>query len=247
MDDFQLKIILSLLSLGFFGSFSHCGFMCGPFVLMQVNNNLSQIKITNVTYLKKLKGLALLPYHCGRIITYSFLGFVSAFFGKNIRTNGNANLISAIMLTIGALLILEMILKNFKINLFTRIPSPKKKIPIDFLPLKPIKIIKDFLSFLFKNPQGLRGFILGLILGFIPCGLLYSSLIISATLDNYIIAGMAMLIFGIATIPALFISGSTGYLFFNKSQKWYKFFTQFILLINMISLFIMSASQIKLI
>ncbi len=254
MNEFEIKILLSLFSLGLFGGFSHCGFMCGPFVLMQVNSNLKNLKIENITYLKKLKGLALIPYHLGRITTYSILGFICAFVGNNIRNNNNLNLISAIILFIGALLVFNLILKNFQINLFSKI---FKKL-VNFSKLNPFKNhfckkyskkdlyqkINLFFKKLFQNPRGLKGYFLGIILGFIPCGLLYSALIITATLDNYFLAFLAMLIFGLATIPALFLSAIGSYLFFSKMKIGFKIFSQFILSINMIMLLIMSLSQL---
>ena len=243
MGEFELKILLSLLSLGLFGGFSHCGFMCGPFVLMQVNNNLKNIKIENITYLKKLRGLALLPYHFGRITTYSFIGFLSSFIGKNIRESTNFHLASAVILFTGSLLILSLILKNFNINLFA---SLKIKSPKFFLLIKKA-IPTELIDFLFTNPTGFNGYILGVILGFIPCGLLYSAIIISASLDNHFLAAFGMFLFGITTIPALFITAIGSFALSKNLKFGSKIFSQFMLLINMIVLFIMAASQIQLI
>ena len=111
MQEFELKIIISLITIGFVGGFSHCAFMCGPFVMMQVNNNLKKISIDNLNHFTRLKGLALIPYHLGRITTYSFLGFFSSLFGKNIKNHTNSHLISAILLFLAALIVFNLILK----------------------------------------------------------------------------------------------------------------------------------------
>lgn len=249
---FDSEILISLFSLGLFGGFAHCGFMCGPFVVMQVAGNLKNIEIKDITPFQRLKGVALFPYHFGRITTYSFLGVVSSFIGVNIRNVSNSNLISAIMLIIGATLIALLILKNwninvklpFKINFFTKL----KKLICKYLYFDSlIFFIKDIIGTLFKYPAGIKGYILGIILGFIPCGLLYSALIIVATVDSSVMALISMFAFGVATVPSLFISGIGSYFFFNKIKISLKIFTQFILLINMITLLIMAFFQINLI
>lgn len=244
IGDVELKLFISLFSLGLFGGLGHCGFMCGPFVLMQVNSNLKNIKIEDVSYLQKLRGLALIPYHFGRITTYSFLGLISGIIGKNIRNDANFHLISGIMLLIGVFFILNLFLKNFDTDLTAKIFKKNRK--GGFFD-KIFNKIMPLLDNLFKNPKGFNGYLLGIILGFIPCGLLYSALIIAATFDNYLFSSLAMLIFGIGTTPTLLLSGAAGYLFFSKLKTGFKLLTQFILLINMIVLFIIALSQIGII
>ena len=86
MTDHQnIAIIISLFSLGLFGSFSHCIGMCGPFVLTQVSNRLNDISINQLSSFKKLKGIALLPYHFGRITTYSIIGALSSLFTSSFK------------------------------------------------------------------------------------------------------------------------------------------------------------------
>ncbi len=250
VGNLEISLIFSLFSLGLSGGFGHCGFMCGPFVLMQVNNRLKDIKIEKITHLQKLQGLALIPYHLGRMTTYSFLGLMCAILGKNIRYTANAHIVSAVMLIIAAAIILNLILKNFNINLSFGILKKKVKF-LNKLKLISKKLLGKKYIFqnksyhnLFKNPKGFDGYVLGIILGFIPCGLLYSALIIASTFDNYFLAAFGMFLFAIGTVPPLFISAIGGYLFFNKLKIGFKLFTQFILLINMIMLIIMAFSQL---
>lgn len=244
VSNFDISILISLFSLGLFGGFGHCGFMCGPFVVMQVNNRLQNIKIANFSYLQKLQGLALLPYHCGRITTYSFLGFICSFLGENIRVSSNFNIVSGTLLLIASILVFNLILKNARIKIPLKIPKITLKIAF-LAQLK--ENLKNIINPLFQNPKGFDGYILGIILGFIPCGLLYSALIITITIENPLFAAIGMLIFGICTIPPLFLSALGGYLFFSKLQFGLKLITQFILLINMIMLIIMALSQFRII
>jgi sulfite exporter TauE/SafE len=239
MSEPEIKIILTLISLGFFGGFSHCSFMCGPFVIMQVNNQLSKIEIDNYNNYKKIKILSLIPYHLGRVTTYSFLGLICGVIGKNINNYDNFRIFSASMLFFASFLIFKLILKNINITIFRKKNS--------FFSLIFEKFFKIPTKNLFLNPKGFNGYALGIILGFIPCGLLYSALIICLSLNSYLISTLAMLCFAISTIPALFVSAGGGYIMLKKTKLNLKLLTNFILLINMIMLFIMALSQLKLI
>ena len=196
----EFQLYFSLFSLGFIGGFSHCTSMCGPFVLTQVGNRLAKTSIDNFSTLTKLKHFALLPYHLGRITTYSIIGFFSSLLSQNISDLLGFKIISSLLL-IGAILFFINVFFGYKFNL-------------KFLPKKSLKIsgfFKDFMSFLFKDPQGLKGYILGLILGFIPCGLLYGAFLLAAANKSAIAAAFGMLIFGIATFFALFLTAFGGY------------------------------------
>lgn len=243
IDFTQIKLFISIVSIGLFGGIGHCGFMCGPFVMMQVNNNLKEVKINDMNYMARLKAAALIPYHLGRITTYSIMGFLCSVFGKNIKNTKDAHIISGVMLLIAALFVAGIILKNFKINL-----KPKffRKVKIGFF-AKFLNLITKFINPLFVNPRGFNGYLLGLVLGLIPCGLLYSVLIISANFENSYLAFLAMAMFGVATIPSLFIASFTSYFLFERAKNYLTQISQFILLINMISLFIIASSQLKII
>lgn len=215
------------MSLGFFGGFSHCIAMCSPFVLSQVSTNLKNISLKNYSNFEKLKGIALLPYHCGRITTYSILGFLSSLITTNLKDKINFNYISGVLLLIAAV----FFIKNFfDLNSHFKIKFPKIKIRPPF---------KASLNNLFKNPQGFNGFLLGIILGFIPCGLLYGAFALAATIKPPIFAAFAMMMFGIMTIPALFVSAIGGYAFFKNNNN-FRLISKIIILINIITLLIMS-------
>jgi len=64
---------------------------------------------------------------------------------------------------------------------------------------------------LFERPVGWRGFGLGLVLGFIPCGLLYAALSTAATLGNPVAGAMGMAAFTVGTVPSLVAVGIAGH------------------------------------
>jgi uncharacterized protein len=249
MTNYEITIIISLFSLGLFGGFSHCIGMCGPFVLTQVNNRLTNIDINRATGFKKLQGIALIPYHLGRATTYSFIGGISSFLTYNLKEISEFKYLSAVMLIFAAMIFagiasaeirvkITKIALPFKINLVQNLYSSWLKNNIIF------RQIKNLLGKLFLNPYNFKGYFLGILLGFIPCGLLYGAVISASALDNYLIAALGMFCFSMGTIPSLFITSCGGFWFFNLLQKRLKLFTKIILLLNSLTLFIMALGLI---
>jgi sulfite exporter TauE/SafE len=228
----DLTLILSLLSLGFFGGFSHCAGMCGPFVITQVSQNLQNIPLTKYSNFQRLKNFALMPYHLGRISTYALIGFLSSLIAQNISDFSAFKFLSAFLMIAASIFFLTLLFDR-KLLRF--------KLP--FLESATTFFIKK-LSFFFSNPRGFKGYILGLILGFIPCGLLYGAFLISAAISTPFLAAVGMLIFGIATFPALFLSGTCGHFLLKFSG--FKILTKLVIALNAIMLFLMAFKIINL-
>ena len=70
---------------------------------------------------------------------------------------------------------------------------------------------------LFDHPTGGRGYLLGLLLGFIPCGLLYGALAAASATGNVATGVFGMLVFSLGTLPALLTVGLIGHL---AGQRW---------------------------
>ncbi|MFT6077382.1 MAG: sulfite exporter TauE/SafE [Rickettsiales bacterium] len=224
MSYLELTVIFSLFTFGFLGGFSHCTGMCGPFVLTQVGNRLGSIKINQATNFKKLSGIALLPYHFGRISTYCFIAFLSSILTSNIKNFSGFKQLAGLLLLIGALIIFNSTIAKIKIPF---------KIPRFWSASKGLPFAKNLINYF-----------LGLILGFIPCGLVYGAIVIALSLNSSVLALLAMFAFGIGTIPALFFTACGGYWFFSGISKHLKSFTKIILFINIITLLVMAFSLI---
>lgn len=222
----DLTLIFSLISLGFFGGFSHCIGMCSPFVITQISYNLQKMPVEKFSTFQKLKSFAVIPYHLGRITTYSFIGFLSAFITETINDFSEFKILSVILLILAALFFLTL--------LFERKLLPFK---LPFLESLALFFGKKFQRF-FTNPKGINGYILGLILGFIPCGLLYGAFLIAANISNPFLAAFAMFCFGVSTFPALFIGGFGG----NALVKFagFKILSKIIIALNAVALLLMA-------
>ena len=64
---------------------------------------------------------------------------------------------------------------------------------------------------LFARPVGWRGYLLGVALGFLPCGLLYGALAAAASSGGPLAGAFAMLAFALGTVPALALVGIAGH------------------------------------
>jgi sulfite exporter TauE/SafE len=224
------NLIISLISLGFFGGFSHCTSMCGPFVLTQIGNRLEKRSIAQFSNFKKLQDLALLPYHLGRITTYSLIGFFSSLITQNLQEIIGFKILSIIFLFLAILFFLNIFFENkftFKIKTLKKYSLSK------------FFNFTKFSSNLFKNPTGLRGYCLGLLLGFLPCGLLYGAFLIAAAMPSPLMAAIGMTLFGISTFPALFLSGVGSYAFFKFEIAKLQLLFKITALINIIMILLM--------
>jgi sulfite exporter TauE/SafE len=106
------------------------------------------------------------------------------------------------------------------------------------------KNISQKFSKLFANPRGINGFFLGLILGFLPCGLIYGAVSITLNFSSPIYSAIGMIIFGVSTFPALFLTGYFGgFIFKFKSLK---FLAKFIIFLNIVMLLMLAIKQILL-
>lgn len=138
-----------------------------------------------------------LVYNAGRVITYALLGAVVAAFGSVI-IKASPNLAVGIRMLSGIIIILVGLQVAFNLRalrviermggtLWARIaPAAQKLVPVDSLP---------------------KALGLGLIWGWLPCGLVYSVLMIAATSANPVSGAATMVTFGIGTMPAMVLSG----------------------------------------
>ena len=180
-------LILSLFFAGLVGGFTHCAGMCAPFVLAQTGKNKP--------HLTKLSSTLLLPYHFGRMTTYVMLAVLVnsiinlAFVFSDLKT-----LISIPMLILAGVIFLVSAFPNLT-ALFPWAANIQISVPYKF--------ITRFSTRFVNNPNIFKRYSLGVLLGFMPCGLVVSALLASATATNTLQAAIAMGSFALGTMPAL--------------------------------------------
>lgn len=208
----------NFLEIGFFmgllGSV-HCIGMCGPLVMALPILHLNPIQKTLATFL----------YHLGKIMTYGLLGIVVGLFGKQIPFY---NVQQHLSILIGGLMLLYV--------LWVFYLHPKRKIgfiKIDWIQ----KPIFSALSKLLKQNRVSTFFLIGLLNGLLPCGMIYLALGSAWANQSVLQSGLFMVLFGLGTLPALLLVAFGGQLmglaFRQRIQKAlpYMLFSMGVLLI----------------
>jgi uncharacterized protein len=176
----------ALLLIGVSGSLLHCGPMCGPLVLGQSASRLACLSCTRMTESTRLWAGLLLPYHAGRLCTYALLGAAAGFAGQ--QAAAVAAPLRVVMLLLAGAMLLTMALRG-------------GALPI--AQLGGAGLARRF------RPGG---FMFGVALGFLPCGLLYTALLAAMATGTAFWGALGMLGFGLGTVPLLAVIGAAGHL-----------------------------------
>lgn len=158
----------------------HCIGMCGPLALslpVSHNNSLSRIS----------GGLI---YNSGRILSYTSMGLICGSLGNLIIATRWQ---SSLSITLGIIILLYLLF-------------PKKYFYFSTATIlgKPFTLLRQQLGKLFQSKKLSSLLFIGVLNGFLPCGLVYlalTSAVISASPVN---GGLFMLFFGLGTFPMMF-------------------------------------------
>jgi sulfite exporter TauE/SafE len=191
------EVFITSLIIGFAGGV-HCLGMCGAIVGI-LSNNLPE----HVQKNPKQVATYQLTYNIGRIFSYATMGLIFASFATILASNigmGKFEMIMRIFASVMMILIGFFIagLGNKIINKIETLGQGlwRKLQPLSqrFIPVKNLK----------------NAFLFGFLWGGIPCGLVYSALVLTLTatpVDGFLI----MLFFGIGTLPALLAMAGFGF------------------------------------
>jgi sulfite exporter TauE/SafE len=181
-------LVISLFIAGLVGGATHCTWMCGPFILSQTSNKQD---------LSLSRASLLLPYHLGRATTYIFLALL-------INTALSATFIHNELRT---LIVTPMILLAALFFLSSIYPSLSKIFPwlYTMKPLLPSKLVSSATSLLMKRDNIINHYLLGIVLGFLPCGLVFAALLASSTAPSTSKALISMAAFTLGTMPSLML------------------------------------------
>lgn len=179
---------------GLVGSAAHCAGMCGPFVLQQAADRARSVPAARMNEFTRISGALLLPYHAGRLTTYAALGAGMAALTGSLAQLPWFGWVPSLLLGLAALLFLAVALE--RLGLFRRLPVPAVRVPW-------AGWVSHAATPLLRGGGAPRGYLLGLVLGFIPCGLLYGAFAAAAGSADPLAGGLALLVFGLGTMPAL--------------------------------------------
>lgn len=180
MNDYIL-----LFSTGFLGAL-HCVGMCGGLIAacgMKFGGGISFS----------------ISYNLGRITSYALLGLVMGLLGKALIAAGLFGKFQGIMPIIAGLL---MVLIG--LDLLGLLPNRLRTFTAGLFPRSLSEMLIG--SQLRKNSPA--PFVLGILNGLIPCGLLYAVGVKAAATADPVHGMLTMLAFGAGTLPAMLLAGS---------------------------------------
>ncbi len=194
-------MLWSAFLLGFFGSF-HCAGMCGP-IALALPSGRGQL-------LERVGGRML--YNLGRTLTYALMGGVIGFFGQAVLLVADQVYFSY---TLGAILI---VLGIFAVNL-------------DHLVMhwggmqRFYAWIQAQLGRVLGRQQMRSLLVVGMLNGFLPCGLVYVALLGAVAAGDHWGGALYMFLFGLGTVPmmlGLSLAGNyIGLRWRNRMRKLY--------------------------
>ncbi|WP_035673392.1 sulfite exporter TauE/SafE family protein [Flavobacterium sp. 83] len=164
---------------GLISSF-HCIGMCGPIAMMLPVDRTNQAK----------KVTQIITYHLGRLTAYATIGFIFGLVGKGFFMAGLQQKLS---IFIGVAMIIIVLTPD---KLFARYNFSK---PV----FKVISKIKSTLGSQFKNKSYKSLFTIGLLNGFLPCGMVYVALFGAIAMQSESLGVLYMILFGLGTVPLM--------------------------------------------
>jgi len=199
----MLQLFFVAFMIGVVGSF-HCVGMCGPLALA--------LPLSNDSFTSKFFGAFI--YNAGRIVTYTFFGLLFGLIGQ---TAALFNFQQWLSIGTGAIILLFIIMpKKYKMqstasgytnSFFTRIRMELGRL------------------FTQKNSSSL--FVIGLLNGLLPCGLVYMAVAGAIAAGDIWKSALFMAAFGLGTLPIMwsiaFFGNYIGVSFRQKIRRAYPY------------------------
>ncbi len=201
-------LLAALFVAGLVGSVVHCAAMCGPFVLSQVSGALQRIPAARLCERHRVTSGLLLPYHAGRLLTYAALGAIGAGSGAWASTSPLGHVVPGVLLALAALLFLGQAVRRLAPS-WRLFASGGRPTPWGHLVASAARGI--------DRTRAGGGFLLGLVLGLLPCGFLYAAIAVASSTLSPWRGALAMLAFGIGTMPSLMLVGMSGLI---SARRW---------------------------
>jgi sulfite exporter TauE/SafE len=186
---------LTALVIGLAGSL-HCIGMCGPIALALPMTGQSRPAFWTGRLL----------YNIGRVITYSVIGFVGGSIGQTIFAGGYQRSFS---LAMGVVILLMLILPS---RFAARIVGQG-------LHARIVMRLKGLWKRLFIKRSVGSLFVIGLLNGFLPCGLVYIALAGALATGDALRGAVFMAMFGVGTIPVMLTTSVAGKLFGRNFKR----------------------------
>lgn len=137
-------------------------------------------------------------YHAGRLSGYSMAGALFGWFGASLQTLVDLPMLAMIArVTAGILVVLVAVRVLFGLNALSSIERQGARF---------WKLVQPLAKHAVGSRSPVRSLLLGLLWGWLPCGLVYSVLLLAALSGDALRGAGVMLAFGAGTLPAMLIA-----------------------------------------
>ena len=177
--------------------------MCGGFVIAY-----STVKIDS-SFNKTAQLLAHLAYNFGRVFSYMIIGSVFGFLGSILLLSKTTH--GSLYILVGIFMLLMAVSLTGNLKFLTSIEVSLTK----------YQFFKNLFSRLIHSKSLPSFFFLGMLNGFLPCGLVYFFAASAAATGNPFWGAIVMLIFGVSTMPALLGLGTVAGFLNNLTFRKY--------------------------
>jgi sulfite exporter TauE/SafE len=174
--------------------------MCGPIAMMLPVDRQNEAK----------KVIQIITYHLGRLTAYATIGLIFGLLGRGFFLAGLQQKMSIFigLAMIAIVLIPEKVFSKYNFS------KPVYKI---------ISRVKSSLGNQFKDRSYKSLFTIGLLNGFLPCGMVYVALFGAIAMQSASLGVLYMLLFGLGTVPLMtvvvYVNSLIKLPFRNKIQK----------------------------
>jgi sulfite exporter TauE/SafE len=174
---------------GLLGGFGHCAAMCGPIVA----------SLTVLSAPRRGQGRAVLEqllYNAGRVTTYACVGAMMGLTGSFVNTAGRLAGLQQVVAVLAGLLMVAMGIGAAGPSAWLRRLEERATAPV-----------RRAVGIVLEGGGIGRSYALGLLLGFLPCGLSYSAFLGAAATGGLPQGLLFALSFALGTVPALLAVG----------------------------------------
>lgn len=186
---------------GFLGS-GHCLGMCGGVI------SALSIAVVGREQTLLFQGL----YHAGRLMTYTLIGGIVGWLGSVLAYANQFHGMMRLALVGSDLFIIVIGLGSA--GLWRRLNVMGLNFP------GPVGAITRATRVFSRWPGAIAALPLGALMGFLPCGFLYSMILTAAQTASTGRGGLTLLLFGLGTTPALFLFGSALGWLSQQTRSW---------------------------
>jgi sulfite exporter TauE/SafE len=142
-------------------------------------------------------------YNLGRIATYAMLGALAGLAGAALAFEGAQAKVASIAGVLLIIVALMQVLPKLRLNFFSHV----------------YQVISRFISPRLKNAGAGRFVLLGLLNGFLPCGMVAAALVVSIAAETVAEGVLYMAVYGLGTLPMMLTASLMGFYLAARTKR----------------------------